>query len=238
MSIMTDTHTLKLDWCSHKAAKYAVMKWHYSKSMPFGKIIKVGVWENGKFIGVVLFSRGACPSYGTKFNLTQTQVCELTRVALGKHITAVSKIISIALKMLKKTNNGMRMIVSYADQNQGHVGSIYQAGNWTYLGESSDAGAFWEINGKRIHNRSVGMKYGTGALQWIKENIDPKAHKLIEKLKHKYVYPLDHEMWEQIRPLSKPYPKKNCDAGVISSTSSFQDGGDGAEPIASLYNYV
>ena len=41
---------LKLDWCSHEAATFAVMHWHYSKAMPKSKLAKVGVWEDGKFI--------------------------------------------------------------------------------------------------------------------------------------------------------------------------------------------
>jgi hypothetical protein len=206
--------------------------------MPYGKLIKIGVWEDKKFIGAVIFSRGACPSYGTKFGLDQTKVCELTRVALNSHITPVSKILSIAIKMLKKSNKGLRLIVSYADQNQGHLGSIYQAGNWLYQGNASQRDAYWIINGKRIHNRSVSQKYNTASMGWIQNNIDKNAHKLKEKLKHKYLMPLDKDMMSKIKPLAQSYPKKNCDAGVISSTSSFQDGGDGAEPIASLYNYV
>ena len=33
---------LRLDWCSHDAAKYAVEHYHYSRSMPAGKTVKVG----------------------------------------------------------------------------------------------------------------------------------------------------------------------------------------------------
>ena len=50
---------LRLDWCSYKAAKHAVMNWHYSKTMPIGKLVKIGVWEDDKFIGVVIFGLGA-----------------------------------------------------------------------------------------------------------------------------------------------------------------------------------
>ena len=42
---------LKLDWCSYEAAKYACEHWHYSKCMPVGKTVKIGVWENKKYIG-------------------------------------------------------------------------------------------------------------------------------------------------------------------------------------------
>ena len=49
---------LRLDWCTYKAAKYAVEHWHYSRRMPDPKCAKIGVWEDGHFIGAVIFSRG------------------------------------------------------------------------------------------------------------------------------------------------------------------------------------
>ena len=50
---------LRLGWCDHKAARWACEHWHYSRSVPRGKSVYVGVWEDGRFIGVVIFSRGA-----------------------------------------------------------------------------------------------------------------------------------------------------------------------------------
>ena len=73
---------LKLDFCSHEAARYSVLQWHYSKRMPIGRIVKFGVWEDGDFIGAILFARGASPHLGDKYGLQQTEVCELVRVAL------------------------------------------------------------------------------------------------------------------------------------------------------------
>jgi len=55
---MSDKVDLRLDWCSHAAAKYAVEHWHYSKTMPVSKRVNIGVWEGEKFIGR-LFLRGA-----------------------------------------------------------------------------------------------------------------------------------------------------------------------------------
>ncbi len=60
---------LKLDHCSHEAASYAVMKWHYSRRMPIGRITKFGVWEGEDFIGAILFARGASPYLGDKYGL-------------------------------------------------------------------------------------------------------------------------------------------------------------------------
>ena len=83
--------TLKIDWATHEAAKYACEKWHYSRSVPVPPLVKIGVWENEKFVGVVIFSRGATPSLLRPFGLKQTEGCELTRIALTKHVTPVSR---------------------------------------------------------------------------------------------------------------------------------------------------
>lgn len=50
---------LRLDWCSHKSAKWACENYHYAKRMVTGKTIKIGVWEDEKFIGCLIYGRGA-----------------------------------------------------------------------------------------------------------------------------------------------------------------------------------
>lgn len=141
---------LKVDWASHKAASFACRNWHYSKSIPAGKLVKVGAWENGKFIGVVIFSRGATVNIGKPYKMDQTEICELTRVALTTHVTPVTRIVAIAIRMLRKQSPGMKLIISYADVDQGHEGKIYQAGNWIYEGLKNvgTRGAFI-IHGKK-----------------------------------------------------------------------------------------
>src|SRR5688572_32556474 len=92
---------LRLDWATFEAAKFAVMNWHYSKAMPSGKMVKIGVWENEKFIGVILFSMGAQIALVRQYGLTPFEGCELTRIALNRHVTPVTRMVAIALKMLK-----------------------------------------------------------------------------------------------------------------------------------------
>lgn len=194
---------LKLDWCSHEAAKYAVEKWHYSKVMPAGKTVKIGVWENNQFIGCVIFSRGANNNIGKPYQLKQTEICELTRVALTKHQTAVSRIVSIAIKMLRKQSPEIRMLLSYADPAHNHNGSIYQAMNWVYVGMSDNwRGSHYIVAGRPMHGRSVRSKWGNEKNIPLPWEIAPPANK------HKYLYPLDIEIRRQILPLAKPYPKR------------------------------
>lgn len=210
---MSSRPELKLAPCTFEAAKYAVMNWHYSKRMPSGRLVHIGVWEGGKFIGVVIFGRGATDSIGTAYGASTTEACELVRVALTAHAAPVSRILSVALKVLRATSAGLRLVVSYADPEQAHHGGIYQAGNWVYVGRTSADVKYVDASGKEYHSRSVsptGLKKQFGRVKQVAKTSDLTAIKTAGK--HKYLYPLDDAMRQQIAPLSKPYPKRQAGA--------------------------
>jgi hypothetical protein len=209
---------LKIDWASHKAAKFACLNWHYSQCVPVGKLVKIGVWENSKYIGCVLFGRGANHNMVKGYKLNQDQGCELVRVALNNHKSTVSRIISVSIKFLKKQSPNLRLIVSYADSEQGHHGGIYQAGNWLYRGISSSAIKVW-YNNKWSHKKTVD---DSGINQ---KNLKTKR----VPGKHCYLMPLDKEMKKQIEPLVKPYPKRGL---IEEQQTPFVDGG--ASPTSTL----
>jgi len=193
---------IRVNWATHESAKYAVEHWHYSKSLPVGKTVKVGAWENGKFIGVVLFAYGANNNIGKPFGLLQTECCELVRVALNKHQSPVSKIVALALRMLKKSNPGIRLVVSYADTQQGHHGGIYQAGNWVFVG-TSDGATQYVLNGRIVHSMQIQTFIRAGKLK-----SRAGLTTVVAGDKHKYLMPLDDALRVSILLLSKPYPKR------------------------------
>ena len=208
---------LRIDWATHAAAKYACEHWHYSGCMPAGKLVKVGAWESGKFVGVVLFGRGANNRLAGAYDLSQDQACELVRIALRKHESPVSRIVAQAMRFLKRQSEGLRVIVSYADPKQGHHGGIYQAGNWLYSGKSQAQRELF-INGVFTHKRSAHAKYGTASPEKIAVKSGAKVERAPVEWKHVYLMPLDDAMRAQIAPLAKPYPKrdKQAMAGVQS----------------------
>ena len=198
---------LRLDWCSHKAAKFACEKWHYSKSIPVPPLLKIGVWENSEFIGAVVFSRGASSNLLKPYNLTQYEGCELTRVALTKHKTEVSKILKIAIKMLKKANPKLKLIISFADPQYNHKGGIYKAGNWVYCGKTQKGKEYWH-KGKRYHSRQISEKGWNIQQGQYRQTIKPSMCSIVEtEGKYRYLMPLNDEMKKQIEPLRQPYPK-------------------------------
>jgi len=209
---------LRIDWATHAAAKYACENWHYSKCLPVGKLVKVGAWESGKFIGVVLFGRGANNNMLKPFGLEQDEGCELVRIALTSHATPVSRIAAQAMRFLKRQSDGLRLIVSYADPEAGHHGGIYQAGNWLYTGPSSAAIKVF-YKGKWSHKKTVDDA-------GVSQTLLPK-----KKVpgKHRYLMPLDAEMKARIMPLAKPYPKRAKD-----QAASYPDALGGETPTRAL----
>lgn len=227
-AVMNSRPDLKIAGATYGAAKYACERWHYSGQLPMPPMIRLGVWENSCFIGVVIFSRGASPHLLDPYGLKQTEGCELTRVALKQHATPVTRIVAIAIRHLRKTTT-LKLIVSFADPAEGHHGGIYQGGNWIYTGMTKPSRMYWD--GTRwLHQREATSKRTFG------QNVQQKNYReMSTKLmpgKHRYLFPLCDELRERLLKLAQPYPKRARSAD--SGTSGDQPGRDGAIPIRAL----
>lgn len=232
------TSELKVAWADAKAARFACTRWHYSKTVPPGVANIVGVWEGGQFVGVVMFARGASPMLGAKFSLKQTECCELVRIALRAHKTPVTRVVKFALRLLQQRCPGVRLVVSFADANEGHHGGIYQGGNWIYAGLTPASNAYFDKTGRRFHQRQItasGFVREFGALKRCPKRADVRVVQMVGK--HRYLMPLDASLRAALLPLAKPYPKRDTHARVesaASGTSANQAEGAGAEPSSTL----
>jgi hypothetical protein len=233
---MSSRPELKVDWCSHAAAEYAVEHWHYSRAMPCGKRLCIGAWEDGRFIGAVVFGSGAGNATdGRRFGLSRSfQVAELVRVALHRHEAPVSRIVAIAVRLLRKQSPGLRLIISFADPLHGHTGAIYQAGNWVYVGQTSRAKLYVDALGRPHHERAVsvtGLKKQFGRYTPCMRPEDAKAI-VHQPGKHIYLMPLDDEMRARVLPLAQPYPKRARSETSDTSATHAEEGG--ATPTLAL----
>ena len=209
---MNSRPELKIDWATHVAAKYACEHWHYSGCIPKSKLAKFGVWEDGVFIGAVIYGVGATSDLVKRYGLKTIQGCELVRVALRKHSSPVSRIIAITLRLMKKQFPGLRLIVSFADPGHGHNGAIYQAGGWIYNGVSQASDEYL-YRGKRWQGRSFRNSH-----KGMEKHPDVEVVK--GSSKYRYLMPLDKEMRKQIEPLRKPYPKRPADGSNLTSSQA------------------
>lgn len=191
---------MRLEVASPKAIKYSCMNFHYSKSNPNNAFGYSVFNDNNEFCGVVLFGCGANNNLGKSFGLVKGEFAELVRVALNGKQEMTSKVLSLAIKIFKKQNKTVKLLISYADNNQTHTGIIYQATNWYYVGDVyPEIGVKDKFTGEIKHNRTLSSKYGsTKGFERIKT----------EKPKYKYIYPLDKSLILLCESLKKPYPKK------------------------------
>ncbi len=208
---------MRLTIANHDAIKYACLKFHYAKAVPVNTLGYNVFNNNNEWCGVVLFGTGANNHIGDEFGLVQGECLELVRVALNGKQECTSQCVAQALKKLKKDCPLCQLVVSYADCDQNHLGTIYQATNWIYVGTKKEnkKDSSWVINGKRMHGRVVSdlvkSKGGLNGLtreQFIKKFYDANAYEYVTKGKRKYLMPMNKKMRKQILPLAKPYPKE------------------------------
>jgi hypothetical protein len=161
-------------------------------------------------------------------------VCELSRIALTEHCHPVSRIIRIALIFLRKQSPGLRLIVSFADQNQNHHGGIYQALGWIYTGPTNKTINYIDKYRRKWHTRQVsaiGMKPQYGVMRKA-PRID-ECTRVEELPKHRYLFPLDKELSRQLKPLARAFPKRRVTSDTGDTSADHAEEG-GSTPTVTL----
>ena len=169
--------------------------------------------------GAVAYSSvgGANNNLAKSFGKHNGEVLELERVALNGKQEQTSKAVAMALKQLHKDNPLVQMVVSYSDHRQKHLGTIYQATNWIYLGLTitSDTQYFWK--GKWTHERTINA-------QKDRDELKQRLPKRENSNKFKYVFCFDKKERKKYLKLALPYPKDkdltSCEMQVKEKTLS------------------
>jgi len=174
---------------------------HYAKRVP-AISHSFGLFKEDVLQGVCTFGmppsghlcRGIC---GEEY---KDLVIELNRVCLDKNKkNECSFLISQSLKQF----NPSKIIVSYSDTSQNHIGYIYQATNWIYTGLNNDVGRKnprkYRKNSRGLHDRHISAGDEDSILVSI-------------PLKHRYIYFIGSkkqkkEMLKALRYPILPYPK-------------------------------
>lgn len=226
---------MRLTHATNNAIKYACKNFHYAKAVPVN-ILGYNVYnDNDEWCGCVIFGTGANNNIENEYKLAQGQVLELVRVALNGKQSCTSQVVAKALKELHKDCPLCRLVVSYADCDQEHLGTIYQATNWYYVGTMMQGAhdSSWVIRGKRYHGRIIsdwvrnrGGLQGLTRKEFLQKYYDPNAKPYVTQGKRKYLMPMDKAMRKQIVPLAKPYPK-NDDWVKIDRTKFKEEMTDG-----------
>lgn len=191
---------MKLEIASKKAIQFACLNFHYSKVCPAQSLGYSVFNDKNEWCGVILFGGGAGAYMGRPFGLFYGQYLELTRMALNGKQESTSKAMSIAIKLIKKSNPTVKLLISYADKGQEHIGTIYQATNWYFVEDIESSGEEVFYKGRWSHNRTPSSKLSV--IEYRKLDKRKKAGK------YKYIYPLHNSILPLCNRLKKEYPKK------------------------------
>ena len=198
---------MKLTIATPKAIRYACQNFHYSKSVPSVQYGFNIYNANNEWCGVICYGGGANPHIGKPYGLCQGEILELVRVALNGKQHKTSQCVAATLRKLHQINPLVKVVVSYADMDQGHNGIIYQATNWLYEGiKSKGERCAFIVNGERLHPKTVYSKKWKESVIWLQQNVDQNAEVVISKGKHKYLYFFDKKLLKKYKGLFKEYP--------------------------------
>jgi len=193
-----------------EAIRYSCLYFHYAKAVPSASYAYNVYNENKEWCGTIIFGGGANNRIGNPFGLKCGEIVELVRVALNGKQPCTSECVAASIKQLHRDAPQVKMIVSYADMDQNHAGTIYQATNWIYLGDTlvGEKDGAYIIHGKKMHGRTISSKGWKHNEEWLRQNVDSHAHAWVTKGKHKYLWVYDKKLRKEWQKKALPYPKK------------------------------
>lgn len=190
-------------------AEYLIMNVHYAKRKP-SISYAFGLFENGNLVGVVTYGTPASSTLlkGVCGEHWANDVVELNRlVLLNNKPHEASRLVGASLSMLPKP----KIVVSYADTKQSHLGVVYQATNFIYTGLSTK---FLDPVVKGLeHQHHATYANGLSNKQVI-EKFGAENVTFVERSrKHRYIYFVGSktdrkQMQKDLRYSILPYPKE------------------------------
>jgi hypothetical protein len=189
-------------------ARDLVVARHYLHSFPGGTQICLGAFAGDRLLGAMTFGVGPMNAHRLVDGARPRDCLTLSRLWLDDALPHLSesRVIGLAIRALRR-HTDVKFLLSYADPSACHVGTIYQATNWTYTG-LSEATPFYDLgDGVPIHSRTLSHSLGSHSKRYLKEiGIDIKT--VPQAAKYRYVYFLDRRWRCRLTVPELPYPKK------------------------------
>jgi hypothetical protein len=159
-------------------------QYHYLGTLPKNTKHIYGLFINNSLVGCCVFGQGAnrhlSSGVGGKA-LELTRLCMVDWLPKNTGTYFLSKVI----KQLRKQEQDLRYLVSFADPNNGHIGTIYKAANWKYTGQCKVDYSYKLIDGSIVHKSKFRCKNGFSEKQLAS---NAGAQKIAIKGKHRYIY--------------------------------------------------
>ncbi len=179
-AIPTSPLQLELREIDRCLASECYKKWHYLGDTGFISTYDFGVVFIDDLWGCIsMGSPNAKVLNGYWTPETQEGWWEIKRLALSDNLpkNSESRVIAVAMRLIKKMNKNVKGFVTYADSSVGHVGTIYKASGFNYLGLTAQKSDFFEAG----HDKPVQR----GAVKHLQGEWRERSRK------HLFIKPLD-----------------------------------------------
>ncbi len=189
-----------------------IMDIHYARRMP-SVSYRFGLFTGNELEGIVTYGTpssaplrsGIC---GPEFS---RNVIELNRLCLKSNTrNHASMLVSKSIRML----SGDFVIVSFADTEQGHIGTVYQACNFLYCGLSAKR-TDWKVRGmEHLHGQTIADEFRgqKNRAELMREKYGDDFYLKDRPRKHRYIMFKGSRKFRKsalanLRYAQAPYPK-------------------------------
>lgn len=192
-----------------------ILNIHYAKRWP-SISYAFGLFEHGKLVGCVTYGtpssaplrKGICGDDFAQY------VIELNRLVLvNNKRNEASMLIAKSLKLLPKP----KIVVSFADTEHNHVGTVYQAANFIYSGLSAKR-TNWKVRGmEHLHGQTIADEFRgvENRAQAMRQKYGDSFYLEPRSRKHRYLYfcgtkAFTKKALETLKYPVCPYPSMEC----------------------------
>lgn len=212
-----DLDRIKVEKTQVKVIRRAIVTGHYSGVMPDACQDAFAAWNHlGGLIGAVAYGPGGNNKTLTAIYPEATNKTGRELIRLWVHPNApkntASKIVSQSMRLLPKE---VELIVTFADSGQNHLGIVYQALNFYYLGKTNEGIRYVDNSGIEVTSRLANIyrlrqpeRFNGMTNKQIREILGWKAVK--SHSKHRYALGIGKNKNKINRLLESkklPYPK-------------------------------
>lgn len=210
--------TIRVEKCQVKTIRRAIVLGHYSGVMPDACQDAFAAFNHlDGLVGAVAYGPGGNNKTFSAIMPDTNNKTARELIRLWVHPNApkntASLIVAQSLKLLPKE---VKLVVTFADSGQDHVGTVYQALNFYYLGMSNQGIRYVDNHGIEVTSRLANVyrkrnpeKFANMNLKEIREILGWQP--VISHAKHRYAIgcgPEKKKVNQLLKKMSQTYPKK------------------------------
>lgn len=146
---------IKIQQLNGQLAELFYNKYHYLTKHRLG--YHIGAYYKDQLIACCTMAGLTRLETATRQGLDYTQIRQLSRFCINPcwhNKNLASYFLSRAMRFFADARPQIRMLVTFADQTAGHIGTIYKATNWKFDGMTTPS-YFYEKQGFRWHKKTI-----------------------------------------------------------------------------------